>query len=125
MVDSRGILHPEREDIDKMMIENPWKYKYAIETNAERRKGGIPEAMPLLDYAKGRKVGLALFRDLYPLSVDGWAQRLNEAKEVVAVELNYRGQFAEYLASKGVKVTRRVLKWWGEPFSIDELGEWL
>ncbi|ABO07988.1 2-oxoacid:acceptor oxidoreductase subunit alpha [Pyrobaculum calidifontis] len=82
-------------------------------------------AMPLLDYAKGRKVGLALFRDLYPLSVDGWAQRLNEAKEVVAVELNYRGQFAEYLASKGVKVTRRVLKWWGEPFSIDELGEWL
>jgi len=45
LVDSRGILHPERDDIDKLMIENPWKYKYAIETNAERRKGGIPEAM--------------------------------------------------------------------------------
>ncbi|ABL88842.1 Malate dehydrogenase (oxaloacetate-decarboxylating) [Pyrobaculum islandicum DSM 4184] len=49
LVDSRGILHPEREDIDKMMIENPWKYKYAIETNAERRKGGIPEAIKGVD----------------------------------------------------------------------------
>jgi Malic enzyme len=49
LVDSRGILHPERDDIDKMMIENPWKYKYAIETNAERRKGGIPEAMKDVD----------------------------------------------------------------------------
>ncbi|MGB9705815.1 MAG: NAD(P)-dependent malic enzyme, partial [Pyrobaculum sp.] len=44
LVDSKGILHPERDDIDKMMIENPWKYKYAIETNAERRRNGIPEA---------------------------------------------------------------------------------
>lgn len=49
LVDSRGILHPEREDIDKMMIENPWKYKYAIETNVERRKGGIPEAIKGVD----------------------------------------------------------------------------
>jgi len=49
LVDSKGILHPERDDIDKMMIENPWKYKYAIETNAERRKGGIPETMKGVD----------------------------------------------------------------------------
>lgn len=82
-------------------------------------------SMPLLDYAKEAEVGLALFRDIYPLKVDGWAQRLNAAKEVVVVEVNYRGQFAEYLSSRGVKVTRRVLKWWGEPFSVDELREWL
>jgi 2-oxoglutarate ferredoxin oxidoreductase subunit alpha len=82
-------------------------------------------AMPLLDYAAEKKIGLALFRDLYPLPLDSWVERLNSAKEVVAVELNYSGQFANYLASKGVRIDRRVLKWWGEPFSIDELGEWL
>jgi 2-oxoglutarate ferredoxin oxidoreductase subunit alpha len=82
-------------------------------------------AMPLLDYAAERKIGVALFRDLYPLPLDSWVERLNSAKEVVAVELNYSGQFANYLASKGVRIDRRVLKWWGEPFSIDELGEWL
>ncbi|NYR16098.1 NADP-dependent malic enzyme [Pyrobaculum arsenaticum] len=53
LVDSKGILHPERDDIDKMMLENPWKYKYAIETNAERRKGGIPEAMKGADVVIG------------------------------------------------------------------------
>jgi len=82
-------------------------------------------AMPLLDYAAEKKIGLALFKDLYPLPLDSWIERLNSAKEVVAVELNYSGQFANYLASKGVRIDRRVLKWWGEPFSIDELGEWL
>ncbi|MCI4434371.1 MAG: NADP-dependent malic enzyme [Thermoplasmata archaeon] len=45
MVDSKGILHPERIDIDQLMKNNPWKYDLAIETNGERRKGGIPEAM--------------------------------------------------------------------------------
>jgi 2-oxoglutarate ferredoxin oxidoreductase subunit alpha len=82
-------------------------------------------AMPLLDYAAEKKIGLALFRDLYPLPLDSWVERLNSAKEVVAVELNYSGQFANYLASKGVRIDRRVLKWWGEPFSLDELEEWL
>jgi 2-oxoglutarate ferredoxin oxidoreductase subunit alpha len=82
-------------------------------------------AMPLLDYAAERKIGVALFRDLYPLPLDSWVERLNSAKEVVAVELNYSGQFANYLASKGVRIDRRVLKWWGEPFSLDELEEWL
>lgn len=53
LVDSKGILNPERDDIDKMMLENPWKYKYAIETNAERRKGGIPEAMKGADVVIG------------------------------------------------------------------------
>ncbi|WP_069806999.1 NAD(P)-dependent malic enzyme [Vulcanisaeta thermophila] len=49
MVDSKGILHPEREDMDKLMLTNPWKYELAIKTNAERRRGGIREAMRGVD----------------------------------------------------------------------------
>jgi 2-oxoglutarate ferredoxin oxidoreductase subunit alpha len=75
--------------------------------------------MPLLDYTAEKKIGLALFKDLYPVPRYSWIERLNSAKEVVAVELNYSGQFANYLASKGVRIDRSVLKWRGEPFSID------
>ncbi len=49
LVDSKGILHPEREDMDKLMLTNPWKYDLAIKTNAERRKGGIKEALVGID----------------------------------------------------------------------------
>lgn len=49
LVDTRGILHPERDDMDRLMVENPWKYDLALKTNAERRKGGIPEAMRGVD----------------------------------------------------------------------------
>ncbi len=48
VVDSKGVLHPDREDIDKLMISNPWKYHIAVETDGgwnRLRGGGIPEAM--------------------------------------------------------------------------------
>ncbi|QRF74584.1 bifunctional malic enzyme oxidoreductase/phosphotransacetylase [Thermoplasmatales archaeon] len=44
MADSKGILEPERADIDSLMINNPWKYQLAINTNSERLKGGIENA---------------------------------------------------------------------------------
>lgn len=44
LVDSKGILHSERDDIDRMMLQNKWKYDLAIRTNSGRIKGGIDEA---------------------------------------------------------------------------------
>ena len=45
LVDRKGILQPEREDIGKMASENPWKYEITLKTNGEKRKGGLPEAL--------------------------------------------------------------------------------
>ena len=45
MVDSKGILHPGREDLEAKKHENPYKWDYAVRTNAERRTGGIKEAL--------------------------------------------------------------------------------
>jgi len=45
VVDSKGILHPNRPDIEDLKVRNPWKYRLAMETNAEGVSGGIPEAM--------------------------------------------------------------------------------
>ncbi len=44
-VDSKGIIEPERPDIDALMIRNPWKYKIALETNGERIKGDASNAL--------------------------------------------------------------------------------
>jgi malate dehydrogenase (oxaloacetate-decarboxylating) len=45
VVDSKGILHREREDIEELRKSNPWKYRIAVETNPECVKGGIREAL--------------------------------------------------------------------------------
>ncbi|MGI0078544.1 MAG: NAD(P)-dependent malic enzyme [Nitrososphaerales archaeon] len=44
LVDSKGILNSEREDIDHMMLSNKWKYELALKTNEERLSGGIDVA---------------------------------------------------------------------------------
>ena len=45
VLDSKGILHPEREDIDQLLLRNKWKYDLAIKTNASRARGGLIEAL--------------------------------------------------------------------------------
>ncbi len=45
LVDHRGILHGEREDIDEMMLHNRWKYRIALETHGGGRTGGLDEAL--------------------------------------------------------------------------------
>jgi malate dehydrogenase (oxaloacetate-decarboxylating) len=47
MVDTKGTIYPGRKDITKE--ENPWKYDLAQKTNAEGRKGDIPEAFKGVD----------------------------------------------------------------------------
>lgn len=44
LADSKGILEPEREDVDSLMINNPWKYDLARITNGERKKGPTERA---------------------------------------------------------------------------------
>ncbi len=45
VVDTKGILHRNRHDIEKLKEENPWKYAIAIESNGEGVTGGIRESM--------------------------------------------------------------------------------
>ncbi|MDI6814431.1 MAG: NADP-dependent malic enzyme, partial [Desulfitobacteriaceae bacterium] len=45
MVDTKGIIHQGREDLEEMKEKDPWKYKWALKHNSEGRTGGIEEAM--------------------------------------------------------------------------------
>lgn len=44
-VDSHGVLHAEREDMDVLMKDNPWKYDLGIRTNRKRITGDIQNAL--------------------------------------------------------------------------------
>ena len=45
VLDSKGILHPERDDIDQLSLRNRWKYDLALSTNGDRVRGGLKEAL--------------------------------------------------------------------------------
>ncbi len=45
VVDHKGILHSERDDMDELMLRNRWKYDLALTTNEAGTKGGLKEAL--------------------------------------------------------------------------------
>jgi len=78
-VDSKGILHAEREDIDKMAFENPWKYQIALESNGEMRKGGIKEAI------EGTDIVIAASRPGPGVIKKEWVAKMNKEAIVFAL----------------------------------------
>lgn len=49
VVDHRGILTAERDDLDELMLRNPWKYRLALQTDGGGRRGGLAEALAEAD----------------------------------------------------------------------------
>jgi malate dehydrogenase (oxaloacetate-decarboxylating) len=45
LVDQRGVLHAERDDVDELMVRNPWKYRLALRTNGGGRTGDLAGAV--------------------------------------------------------------------------------
>ncbi len=45
LIDSKGALYSEREDMDKLQLVHPWKYELALKTNGEKVAGGLDEAI--------------------------------------------------------------------------------
>ncbi len=45
LVDQQGILHAERDDVDELMLRNPWKYRLALRTNGGGRTGDLAAAV--------------------------------------------------------------------------------
>jgi malate dehydrogenase (oxaloacetate-decarboxylating) len=70
MVDSKGILHPEREDAEILQKEYKEKWEMALITNKEKRKGGIKEAM------EGCDVVIALSRPGPDVIKKEWIQSM-------------------------------------------------
>jgi malate dehydrogenase (oxaloacetate-decarboxylating) len=78
VVDTKGILHREREDIEELKKTNPWKYRIAVETNPELIKGGIREAL------RGADVVIAASRPGPGVIKKEWVAEMNKDPIVFA-----------------------------------------
>jgi malate dehydrogenase (oxaloacetate-decarboxylating) len=87
-VDSKGILHPNREDIEELKEKNPYKYEIAMKTNAEGRTGGIPEAI------KGTDVCVAASKPGPGTIKKEWVAEMND-DAVMFAEANPIAEVAE------------------------------
>jgi malate dehydrogenase (oxaloacetate-decarboxylating) len=45
VVDSRGILDAERQDMDELSVRNRWKYRLALQTDGGGRRGTLSDAL--------------------------------------------------------------------------------
>ena len=78
-VDSRGILEPERKDIDSLMLKNPWKYKIALETNGDRVTGDVSNAY------KGTDIGISASKSEPGTVKSDWIKLMNKEPVVFAL----------------------------------------
>jgi len=70
--DSKGLLHPERKDIEARKIEYVDKWRICLNSNAEGRSGGPPEAM------RGADVCIALSKPGPGTILPEWVSAMNE-----------------------------------------------
>jgi len=45
LVDQKGVLHADRDDLDELELRNPWKYRIALTTNGGGRTGNLAAAL--------------------------------------------------------------------------------
>jgi 2-oxoglutarate ferredoxin oxidoreductase subunit alpha len=75
------------------------------------------EAVDLLN-ARGRRANMLHFVDIWPFPEAKAAPLIEAARELVAVEGNQTGQFAQLVrAMTGRKADRLLLRWDGRPVS--------
>jgi 2-oxoglutarate/2-oxoacid ferredoxin oxidoreductase subunit alpha len=80
--------------------------------------GAIKEA---LSNIKDDKISFLYFKQLYPLHPTT-EQYLKKAEKTIIFENNAQGQFSELIKSKtGVEIEKKVLKYNGMPFSVEEI----
>ncbi|RLF27994.1 MAG: malate dehydrogenase [Thermoplasmata archaeon] len=71
-VDSKGILHPDRGDIELLKEKNPYKYDIAMRSNGENRTGDLTEAL------KGADVCIAASKPGPGTIKKEWVKNMND-----------------------------------------------
>lgn len=107
----------EREALPPVASANAKKAKTIVVTWGSNR-GVVEEA---LDVLNDEYFGHLHFPQVYPLPIEG-KKLLSKTKDIVVVENNAVGQFADLLEREyGVEVSERVLQYDGNPFSVETL----
>ena len=84
-------------------------------------KGTIQDAMAVLA-EEGKTINFLQVRLMKPFPIDDITAALTHAKRLVLVEENYSGQLGAVISEQtGIRITDKILKSDGRPFSEDEL----
>lgn len=81
VLDSRGVLHPEREDIDRLLYRNKYKYEIAIETGG----GGLPPGAQTSEALEGADALVAASRPGPGVVKPEWVASMNKDAIVFAL----------------------------------------
>ena len=80
-VTTKGILHPEMKDIDKLMVTDPYQYQIAVETNG----GDLPPNSPIERAFEGADVVVAASAPGPGVIKPEWVSRMNKDSIVFAL----------------------------------------
>jgi 2-oxoglutarate ferredoxin oxidoreductase subunit alpha len=71
----------------------------------------------------GKKLGLKVIQPIVfsPFPLKQFKESLKGVKKIICVENNATGQLADFVKFYGINVDKRILKYDGRPFSLDEL----
>ncbi len=81
--------------------------------------GAISES---LEKSNRADIAYLHFKQVFPLPAN-LKELFGNAKRIVVIENNFSGQFANLLKKHGISVSDRIVKYDGEPFSVEELTE--
>jgi len=73
----------------------------------------------------GEKLGLKVIQPIVfsPFPLKQFKEALKGVKKIICVENNATGQLADFVKFYGINVDKRILKYDGRPFSLDELEQ--
>jgi 2-oxoglutarate ferredoxin oxidoreductase subunit alpha len=73
----------------------------------------------------GEKLGLRVVQPIVfsPFPLRQFKEALKGVKKIICVESNATGQLADFVKCYGIDVDKRILKYDGRPFSLDELEQ--
>jgi len=84
-------------------------------------KGAILDALDRFK-REGIEIGFLQIRLINPLAVDEVTRILEDAENIINIEMNYSSQMANIITEKtGIKVDNRIVKYNGRPISKDEV----
>ncbi len=128
----------EKEEAVLMAVEKRLRKREALRKAIQKMETfkiyGNKKSQTLLilwGYNKGAvlaaadRLGLKAIQPLFlePFIEGKLKREAAKAKKTIVVETNATGQLAELLANHGIRVDKKILKYDGRPFTVDELEE--
>ncbi len=139
--DENGFVTEDIELRNKMMVKRFRKLdKYIAEDRKEPEyigpeepdkliicwgstSGPMKEALNTIK-EKDDKIGLLLFKDIWPLPDSKLKSLASTAEKIISVEANYSGQLAKLIQQEtAIKIDHKILKYDGRPFTAKEIAD--